>query len=199
MKIGGLLQGAVFCTLLLSVYSQDAKPRRRRCHCKKYVEKINRDVNKRLKEFENKFERYMAKHSHSEHSNTSNDLKGNLNKSLSMGSKLESLHENMNETKEALRRESYNLRLVQENLYTQEVTLDNLKTNFKTLEKIVNSLSAVVERLEETMRTGVIVHSPEALTDNRTLNDQGWITLPPKTYPKGKLLTFLYFMFWFLT
>ena len=187
MKIDGLLQGAIICTLLFFAYSQNTetkKPRRKRCHCKKYVEKINRDVNQRLKEFEDRFEKYMAQYNN--HREISNDLRGDLSKTMVMDSKLESLNENMNETKEALRRESYNLRVVQENLYSQEVTLENLNTNFKSLEGIVKSLSAVVERLEETMRSGVKAQSPEAMMSDRTSNSQGCITLPPKTYPKGK-------------
>lgn len=145
------------------------------------MEKINRDVNKRLKEFENRFDKYIVQNSHG---HISNDLKSKLNTTIAMAGKLENLNANVNETKEALRHESYNLRVVQENLYSQEVTLDNLNTNFKTLEEIVNSLSVVVERLEETMRTSLVGQLPEALMLNRTSGLHGWITLPSKTYPK---------------
>lgn len=181
MKVNGLvLQGAVICSLLFLVCSQEAKQRRRRCHCKKYIEKINRDVNKRLKDFENKFDKYISQNNHGY---ISNDLKSKLNKTMAMNNKLDNLNAEMNETKEALRRESYNLRVVQENLYSQDVTLDNLNTNFKKLEEIVKSLSVVVEHLEETMRTSSV--APEALTSN-TMSDSGIFTLPTKTYPKGK-------------
>ena len=124
-------------------------------------------------------------------SDISSDLKGGLNKTFAIDIKLESLDTNMNKTKETLKRESYKLRIVQENLYSQEATLDNLNTNFKTLEDIVKSLSVVVDRLEETLRTGITGHSPEALLSDNPADSRGWLTLPPKTYPKGTLLLFI--------
>ena len=184
MKLTGVLQGAVFCTLVLTVYSLEGKPRRRRCHCKKYIEKINRDVDKRLKEFENRFEKYMYLQTRSD---ISRDLKSNSNKTFAIDNKLDSLDTSMNKTKEALNRESYNLRIVQENLYSQEVTLDNLNTNFKTLEDIVKSLSVVVDKLEETMSSGITGHSPEALMADKTAAPRGWSSQPPKKIPKGTL------------
>lgn len=177
MKVTGLLQGAVFCTVFLFVCSSESKVRRRKCHCRKYMEKINRDVNQRLKEFENRFDKYIVQNSYGR---ISSDLKIKINKTIAMDGKLEKLIANMSETKEALRHESYSLRVVQENLYSQEVTLDTLNTNFKTLEEIVKSLSNVVEHLEETMRTSMSGHSPEALMSTYMPGLQ----VPPKTYPK---------------
>ena len=120
-------------------------------------------------------------------SDMSNDLKTNSNKTFAIDNKLDNLDLSMNKTKEALNRESYNLRIVQENLYSQEVTLDNLNTNFKTLEDIVKSLSGVVEKLEETMHSGITGHAPEAIMADRATDSKDWIAQPPKKLPKGKL------------
>lgn len=176
-----IIQGAILCAMLLIgfVESQDGSgsrtSRRRRCRCKKYITQLNVDINKRLQAFEDKFEHYFTQSIDDITNKTQNSIYDNIGNSWSA---------EMNQTRQALKMESFSLRKLQQSIRSQRVTVDTLSENFKDLDAIVRNLSAAVERLDATMRTNADRSSRRHRNRNR--NSKQEVT-SPVTYPKGEL------------
>ncbi|KAL4223441.1 Fibrinogen-like protein 1 [Mactra antiquata] len=173
MELKRTLQGTLLCLFIFLVYSEDTETkssRRRRCRCKKYIEKISKDIDSRLQAFESRFEQYLT-HSPNALSNVTSDLILDQN-----GLKIDSLTVDMNKTREILQKESYTLRQLKENMYTQEMSVDSLTENFKSLDFIVRNLTMVVEKLETSMRNK-IDKAPRTMRHKPKRNK-------PELYPK---------------
>jgi len=177
-----LLNLTVLCTLLAVVAAastpvdndEDKKSssRRRRCRCKKYIAQINQDIDKRLKAFENKFERYFE---------NSVDAIGSDKSSDNSINPISLITENVNATRGTLLEEGMTLKKLQRTIRSQEVTVDTLNDNFKALDKIVRNLSRVVEKLEWTMRSSLEFKTLEPSTADLKKKP-----LPKEAeYPKG--------------
>lgn len=184
-----VLQGVILCLLLLIglIEAQDGSgsrnSRRKRCRCKKYISQLNVDINKRLSDFEARFELYFSQ--------SMDDITNRTQSALSDASDraLNSISNDFNTTSQILQRENYSLRKLQQSIRSQKVTVDSLNSNFKELDAIVRNLSAVVERLEETMKINIDLSSPQRLTDGKKRNRKRKhrpSTTPPPVYPKGK-------------
>lgn len=184
MKLTRTIQGAVLCTLLFIAYSQETeqKPsRRRRCRCKKYIDQLNKDIDKRFKVFESKFEQYVAHPK--DIVNTAGDIKYDQS-----GQKLEILSADMNSYKEKLQTECHNLKQLTDSMYTQEKNVDNLNKSFKSLDYVVRNFTAIVEKLEKAVRNSIEMRpQPLRLHPNKH-NKTRRIKEHPvalDTYPKG--------------
>lgn len=183
------VQGAVLFIVILigSVLSQDGSgsrtSRRRRCRCKKYITDLNKDIDRRLKQFEDKFERYFAQSVDDITNKTQNTITDYNDRALNM------ITEDLNMTSQTLKLESFSLRKLQQSIRSQKVTVDMLNTNFKELDSIVRNLSTVVERLEEAMRTSFdnSKNKPSELRKvSKRRKHKQRNTPPPPTYPEGK-------------
>lgn len=183
MKLTRTLQGAVLCALLFVSYGQetDAKrPRRRKCRCKKYIDQLNKDIDKRFKVFENKFEQYIAHPS--DIINSTGDIQYDQS-----GMKLEMLSSDMKSYKEKLQNECHSLKQLRESMHMQEKSVDNLNESFKSLDFVVRNLTAIVEKLEKTVRNS-IEKRPQSLKlhpnkhNNKRRKGQ---PVAVETYPKG--------------
>lgn len=189
MKSKVVLQGVILCALLLFglIEAQDGSgsrnSRRRRCRCKKYINQLNVDINKRLSDFEARFELYFSQ--------SMDDISNKTQNALSEASDraLNSISNDFNTTSQILKLENYTLKKMQQNIRSQKVTVDTLNANFKELDAIVRNLSAVVERLEETLKNNAEFSHPQQLTQGNKRNrkrKQKPTTPPPPVYPKGK-------------
>lgn len=175
MELKRTIQGALLCVLLFMVYCDDTETKamkRRRCRCKRYIEKLNKDMNNRLEAFESKFEQYF-KHSPNAISNSTISEINNQN-----GQRIDILTIDMNKTREVLQKESYTLRQLKENMYTQELSVDTLSENFKSLDFIVKNLTLVVEKLETTMRANT--EKVQKPMKHKPKRDK------PESYPRGE-------------
>ena len=144
---------------------------------------MNVDINKRLTDFEAKFEQYFTQ--------SMDDISNRTQSALSDVSDraLNSISNDFNSTSQMLKIENYSLKKLQQSIRSQKVTVETLNTNFKELDAIVRNLSAVVERLEETMKNNIDLTGPQRLTSSKRNNrrrKQNKHTEP--VYPKGKLL-----------
>lgn len=183
MKLTRTLQGAVLCALLFMVYSDESDTKyskRRRCRCKKYIDKLNKDIDKRFAMFENMFNQMFVPQN--EITNSS-DIKSDQS-----GQKLTNLSDDMNTYKSKLQKECQSLRKLQENMYSQEKSVDNLNENFKSLDSVVRNLTAIVEKLEQTVRNSIEMR-PIAWTKqhNKPQKKQKVEKVnKPEVCPKGK-------------
>ena len=190
MKFSALLVNcAIVFVLLTFVSTEDApkKTRRRKCRCKRYIEQLKKDIDERLTSFENKFD--------SLHFNATGELSDSPQSVKSDNSvegvplvitaeKFDRLIDRVGETKETLRKESYSLRVLQENMYTEDKNSDTLSATFKTLESVVTNISDSVERLEKTVQSSL-----NGLKHERKVRHRH-TTIEQPLYPKGELTFF---------
>ncbi|KAK3597192.1 hypothetical protein CHS0354_003692 [Potamilus streckersoni] len=148
MKLPGILQGVVLVSVLLLTISVTAKnaTRRRKCKCEKYLGAVNKVIDTKLKEFEEMFSKFLEP--------MSDSYKKESAKLMDISVKIGEINGNMTDSQEELRREKYNLRLVWEHMYSQELNADSLNSNFKALDAIMKNLSLLVDKLEKMTNVG---------------------------------------------
>lgn len=177
MKLTKVLQGAVLCAVLFMVYSDESSSnnhdaKRRRCRCKKYIDKLTKDIDKRFQAFESKFEKYAVDY------NTIPNITSDIQMDQT-DKTLNSLSADMTTCKEILQKESYSLRQLKEDVFSQEINVERLSDSFKSLDLMVKNLTDIVEKLEQTVRSSKEItmnkHNPKK--DKRK-------PIIPETYPK---------------
>lgn len=165
MKLNKLLQSALFCALVFTSYGYDSDSNgqiNRKCRCKKYIADLNKDIDKRLKTFENKIKQYMYQNESELHS-MNNVTEGQQLSAYQSEQTLLGFTEDMNMTRQSLNMESYSLRKIQENIMSQEVSMDNLNKHFKILDSVVKNLTTIVEKLEQNLRKSIDMR-PQPIT-----------------------------------
>lgn len=184
MKVSSILQGVILCAMLIVVYSGDSGPatqtRRRRCRCKKYIDQLTKDIEKRFEAFENKFEKYTEGYLNNVIANRTNDIEIDQT-----DRKLNRLSNEVVTCKEKLQMESHSLKQLKDNMFSQGLNVETLNDNFKSLDLMVRNLTDIVEKLEQTVR-----NSREMLPQSITLyhhthhSHKKRNLSKPVTYPK---------------
>lgn len=189
MKLSRTLQGAVLCALLFIVYSEEndqKHSKRRKCRCKKYIDNLSKDIEKRFQVFENKFAHMIA------HQNDINSTSLDFQNGRS-DQKLNNLSVDITTYKDKLQKECQSLKQLQENIYSQEKSVDNLDKSFRSLDYVVRNLTEIVEKLEQTVRNS-IERRPQTWSvqpHKPSKKRKPEIRVEPKLYPKGKTINLL--------
>lgn len=184
MKLSRTLQGAVLCALLFIVYSEEndqKHSKRRKCRWKKYIDNLNKDIEKRFQVFENRFAQMIAHQN--DINSTSRDFQND-----GIDPKLKNLSVDMTTYKDKLQKECQSLKQLQERIFSQEKSVDNLDKSFRSLHDVVRNLTVIVEKLEQTVRNS-IERRPQSWSvqpHKPSKKRKPEVRVEPDTYPKGK-------------
>lgn len=143
MELKAILKCVLCLSVVVSVYSaprpaHKKQKKRHNCRCKRIFKELNEVIDSKFKLLEERLLKHIP---------ISDSQKTSFSNIQEINSKLNTLQTEVQNTQEALVRESQAILTLNNHMVSQSRTMDTLTNSFGVLEGVVRNLTSVVERL----------------------------------------------------